>query len=350
MTKRTKLPTYIAIGITIYALLLILLVQIENGAEGSNLKSLDDAVWYSLVTLTTVGYGDRFPVTTTGRLIGFAFLLGSLGILGFLIGEINKNLIERRERRRMGFDGTTFKGHIVIVGWNDFARSITRQLIGADRQVAIITNKKDDIDLIYEGFPNKPVFVLFTELNNISQFNNVNIQESFVVFLNAGDDTDKLISILNLKKQFPNLQYLVTLDNPDLKDTFQSAGVTYALSKNEIASKLIASFIFEPDVAAFSNDLMSSTESAGHFDLQQYRVLEKNPFANKTYGDAFWDIKKNYGSLLLGIAKPNGSGRELHKLPADDTKVEVGDYLIVITDGVGEQKLSESFGTKEGVM
>lgn len=346
--KKTAL--YGVTGLAVYLLLVLLVVAAESGNDNASIRSFGDGVWYSLVTLTTVGYGDKFPVTGAGKALGFVFLLGSLGFLGLLVGKINENIQARRERKRMGLDGTDMTGHVVIIGWNDFSRSITRQLLGADREVAIITDKKDDVDLIYEAFPKGGVFVLFAELNNIPLFVKANIQRSEVVFLNTRDDTDKLIAILNLKKAYADLRYLVTLDNPDLKETFQSAGVTYALSKNEIAAKLIASYIFEPDVAAFSNDLMSSTESAGHYDLQQYIVLGANPYASRSYGDAFWDLRKNHGSLLLGLSKNGKEGRTLLKLPPDDTPIEAGDYLIVITDGVGEKRLAELFGTREGVV
>lgn len=348
--KRTRLIVLICAGLTVYLLLVALLVTTEQNREEATIKSFGDGIWYSVVTLTTVGYGDKSPVTTEGKIIGFFFLLGSLGLLGILIGNVNETITERREKKRMGLDGTNFSRHIVIIGWNDFARSIARQLVAADREVAIITDNKGDIDLIYESFPTTSVFVLFSELNNAALFTKANILASQVVFLNSGSDTDKLIAILNLKKEYPDLRFLVTLDSSDLKDTFRSAGVTYALSKNEIASKLIASYIFEPDVAEFSNDLMSSTDSAGHYDLQQYIVLKKNPYAGRNYGEAFWDLKKSFGSLLLGISKPDGEGRVLHKLPSDDMSISVGDYLIVITDGIGERKLQDLFGTREGVV
>jgi voltage-gated potassium channel len=340
---------YLLLGLCCYAALTTTLYFAEHNETGASIRRYEDAIWYSLVTLTTVGYGDTYPVTRGGRAVGLFFLLGSLGVLGLLIGKINDQLNERRERKRMGLDGTSFNGHIVIIGWDDFGRSVARQLLGADRQVAIITNRKDDIDLIYDTFPQRELFVLYSELNNVPLFTRANIQEAFVVFLNAGNDTDKLIAILNLKKEYRDLRYMVTLDNPDLKDTFQSAGVTYALSKNEIASKLIASYVFEPDVAAFSNDLISSTESAGHYDIHQYQITSRSPYAGKSYGEAFWDLKESFGSLLLGIAKSDGESRVLHKLPPDTMTITVGDYLIIITDGVGEQKIAAAFGVREGI-
>ena len=65
----------------IYFLLLLMLVMAEKGAEGASISSLLLAFWYSVTTLTTVGYGDTYPVTVFGRLIGLIFQLMSLGVL-----------------------------------------------------------------------------------------------------------------------------------------------------------------------------------------------------------------------------------------------------------------------------
>lgn len=76
-----------AAGAVIYLLLLFLLVLAERGAGSSaQIRNIGDAFWYSLITLTTVGYGDLYPVTAAGRIIGGAFSLLSLGGLAVLIG------------------------------------------------------------------------------------------------------------------------------------------------------------------------------------------------------------------------------------------------------------------------
>ena len=70
----------------VYIFLLFLLVQVEKNAEGSSIKTMGQALWYSLVTFTTVGYGDIAPVTVAGRIIASVFLLIGIGLLGFFIG------------------------------------------------------------------------------------------------------------------------------------------------------------------------------------------------------------------------------------------------------------------------
>ncbi|MFH1091298.1 MAG: potassium channel family protein, partial [Pseudomonadota bacterium] len=103
MTGKKRLWLIIP-GLIIYVGLLFLLVFLERGGEKANIKNLPDAVWYSLVTLTTVGYGDFFPTTTAGRLVGFLFLLGSVGLLGLLVSRLTDSLATAKERRKMGFN------------------------------------------------------------------------------------------------------------------------------------------------------------------------------------------------------------------------------------------------------
>ena len=107
------------------------------------------------------------------------------------------------------------------------------------------------------------------------------------MFINLTNDTEKLVYILNLKKSFPNLDYVVTLDNGDLKNTFISAGVTNTISKHEISSKLLASYMFEPDVAAYSESILSFADTVrlintiddlSMFDFLSISILLKSAY------------------------------------------------------------------------
>ncbi|MCR5452498.1 MAG: ion transporter [Lachnospiraceae bacterium] len=74
------------IAIILYFFLLVLLVEAERGAPGATIKNIGDAIWYSLATFTTVGYGDSYPVTSAGRIVASVFLILGVGVLGFFVG------------------------------------------------------------------------------------------------------------------------------------------------------------------------------------------------------------------------------------------------------------------------
>ena len=331
-----------------YFALLFILLAFESKSQESPIRSLFDAVWYSIVTLTTVGYGDMYPHTLGGKIVGFVFILGSFSIFGFLIGQISNYMAEQIEERKLGFQGTNFKHHAVIIGWNSNGYEVLEQLIGVGKKVAIITNRRDDIDLIRESYSNNLVFTLLADYNKMELLDKANLKDSSIVYVNFDDDTDKLVHILNIKKFYNNLKFIVTLDNSNLKKTFLSAGVTYTVSKNEISSKLLASYIFEPDVARYSEDILSFAETDDDFDIKEYLVNSTNPYKGKSYGEVFMDLKTNADVILIGLAKVVDKERNLLKNPPNDTPVEEGDYMIMIMNGGASKKIEDIFKVEEG--
>lgn len=90
-----------------YAAVVLMLLAAESKAEGSSIHSLGDAVWYSIITLTTVGYGDISPVTPVGKVLGALLALCSLGVFTALIGLfINFISGQARPRRKLRAAGS----------------------------------------------------------------------------------------------------------------------------------------------------------------------------------------------------------------------------------------------------
>ncbi|MBK8049649.1 MAG: ion transporter [Anaerolineales bacterium] len=64
----------------------ILILQAETPAANANIKSAGDALWWEFVTITTVGYGDKYPVTTPGRIVGVVVMIAGVGLFGVFSG------------------------------------------------------------------------------------------------------------------------------------------------------------------------------------------------------------------------------------------------------------------------
>jgi voltage-gated potassium channel len=161
-----KKPNYLRFFIVVvlfiisYIALLTILIRIEANNPDANIKGFGDAVWFSIVTLTTVGYGDMHPVTQEGKMFASIFLIASLGFYGVIIGQISNIMSTIKEHNKLGMNGTNFTNHVVMIGWSDFGKAVVDQLIAAGRNIAIVTKEKDNIDIIQEYYPKKNVFTL----------------------------------------------------------------------------------------------------------------------------------------------------------------------------------------------
>lgn len=92
---------FVSIGLTAFLLVIFSSVSIlicETGAE-SNIKCAEDAVWWSVTTMTTVGYGDKYPVSTEGRILGMVLMTAGVGLFGGLSGLVASFLLGARDKR-----------------------------------------------------------------------------------------------------------------------------------------------------------------------------------------------------------------------------------------------------------
>ncbi len=345
---RQAFVTILAV-VVVYALLISLLMYLESGVPGGKINTLQDAIWYMVATLTSVGYGDIVPVTFWGRNVGLIFLLSTFGVYGFIIGQIANLMSTLKEQKELGLNGTHFKNHVVMIGWNDFGQSVISHLVAAGRQVAVVTKDRSSIDIIHEFYSTDNVYTLYSDYNNFELLEKSNLKEASVVFINLADDTEKLVYIINIKKHFQDLNYVVTLDNGNLKNTFVNAGVTYAISKNEISSKLLASYIYEPDVAIFSEEIIAYAHEDHEYDMKEFLMIESNPFIGMPYEKAFFDLKKQCNVVLIGLVRVNEGKRIMHKNPEGGIPIQLGDYLLMLMDRKGQDRLKRVFNIEEGV-
>ena len=80
--------TLLLMGILVLEFGSLEILHIEQNAPGANITSASDALWYVIVTISTVGYGDRYPVTNDGRIVGSLIIIVGVGIFGTFTGYL----------------------------------------------------------------------------------------------------------------------------------------------------------------------------------------------------------------------------------------------------------------------
>jgi len=86
-----------SIMLVVFAAIAILQVETD---PASNIRSAEDALWWSITTITTVGYGDRYPVTSEGRLLASAMMIAGVGLFGALSGLVASWLLHSGAARQ----------------------------------------------------------------------------------------------------------------------------------------------------------------------------------------------------------------------------------------------------------
>lgn len=75
----------------------IAMVKVERGHENANIKTADDSMWWAIVTVTTVGYGDRYPVSPEGRIIAGILMVYGIGLFGTATGYIASKIMDKEK-------------------------------------------------------------------------------------------------------------------------------------------------------------------------------------------------------------------------------------------------------------
>jgi len=88
----------LVLAMTVITVTSVLMVQTESRVAGSNITSGGDAIWWAIVTITTVGYGDQYPVTAFGRVLGAFVMFAGVGIIGALASILASVLIPTPEK------------------------------------------------------------------------------------------------------------------------------------------------------------------------------------------------------------------------------------------------------------
>lgn len=238
--------------------------------------------------------------------------------------------------------------HVILLGWNAFSRMIVEELLSSSNDVVVVGTTEGELEDINATFGDDVTAVCDT-LESVNGLADYAPADARAVFLNLPTDEQNLVVVVKMQRLFDDVEYVVVLKNEDLKQTFRSAGVTWPLSRFEITSKVIASLLYEPDVADLMLELLAATRGTGNYDIQQYLIGAKNAWGDRTFGEAFEHFKSEYNIVPIAVAQlqPDDSYRQL-QLPPPNTPLHAGDYLIVVTSHASEPALRREFRTREG--
>lgn len=313
--------------------------------------TLGDALWWGIVTLSTVGYGDIVPHTVLGRYLGAGLMVFQIGFLGYLLSVILGAVTETRLKVLLGSLGTDMKDHVIVAGYSQVGKAAVRELLASHQPVAVICENQDDVALVQALGKEDQVFGCYGAVNSEESFRRANLGQCHAVIFATEDDTNNLIGALNAKALHPTVRVVVSVRRVELRRTLQAAGVTYVATPADMGGRLCASAAFRPDVASAFEDLTTATYGA---DIQEYRVLDSSPIANLNFAQADGRVRGATECIIIGIIRPkskgtaNGAEYETTINPPSTVKFEVGTLVLVVGSLENLGRFESWYGIPQG--
>jgi voltage-gated potassium channel len=238
-------------------------------------------LWWAIVTITTVGYGDVVPRTVPGRLVGVCLMVSGLIAISLVTATVASIFVQRKIRRERGLEAITDHDHVIILGWNKGGEQVLRNLFfRTDRRtpVVLVNNLAPELfEALLAAFHEVNLQFVRGDYSREEILAKTNIAQARRVIILA-DRTDEnlprdqvdqrtLLAALAVKSLHPKIRITAEIILPENRTHLERAHVDDIVIRGEYDSSLIA----------------STTESEGLFKIMQTLLSPEGP--------NFWAVK-----------------------------------------------------------
>jgi voltage-gated potassium channel len=276
--------------------------------HGRNLD-IGDAMWWAIVTLTTVGYGDVYPQTGPGRLVGITLMAFGVVMLSLVTASIASVLVERRIREDRGLEGLNLTGHTVLCGWNDNAEDVVSGLTRAHEgqaKVALVNDLDEDqvngLRFRYKDFGEfRFVRGDFTN-ETVLKMANIEDADSCIILADlsatglAKSDERVILAVLTIKAMATHVRVCVEALDKSNVTHLRRAKADEVIVRGRYTGFFLVNAVAEPGVGRAVEELLS-------FDLGNLVRRRAIPerMVGKTVLELAQLLREAENSILIGV-------------------------------------------------
>lgn len=233
--------------------------------------SFADVIYFTAITVTTVGYGDIVPVTEKARLIDALFITPiRLFVWLLFIGTAYDFLLRRSwERWRMRQIQKSLNDHIILAGFGSSGSKAFAELIAAGtplEKIVVIDCLAEAIEHAREA----GAAVIQGDASSNAVLSAVHVERAATLLVSAGRDDTSILIVLTARRLAPTIRIGVTIRESDNEDIAQQAGADTVINPVSFAGLLLATSISGPHVADYLSDLATTS---GRVQLRERPVL-----------------------------------------------------------------------------
>jgi voltage-gated potassium channel len=306
----------------------------ERGAQPE--LDLLDSIWWSMVTMTTVGYGDLYPQTDIGRfLIAYPCMLVGIAIIGYLLGLAAESIFDHISKKRRGLVQITRENHIIICNFPglDKILRITAELkLHPAYENSFFVIVSDIITKLPEGLPTNEFAFVFGNPNREIALQKANIEAANGVFILASDplnsDADSItfaiatvVELLRSEHQY-HYKVVAELTRKENLNLLKKARVDGVVTPEGLADCLLAQEFLYPGIHEIITQIVSNEIGS------QFYILDTR-LAGYKVADVQVAVLKHPANLqIIGIIK---EGKTILN-PAKDVIINPDDKLIMLAE------------------
>lgn len=290
---------------------------LRDSSKGPNeVMNLVDVVYFTMVTVATVGYGDIVPVTARARLVDALLIMPIRVIIWFIfLGTAYQLVIHRIvEEYRMKRLQRNLRDHILVCGYGLSGSIAVRELLesgtDAHRIVVIDTN-----EAVLEAATSVGVTGLLGDPSREDILRQAQVSEAHAVIVAVSDDPTAILVTLSVRSFAPKVKIVVRIQEHVFQRQLRQAGADVIVSSTKIGGLLLADAVESQYVVPFVSDMLSAR---GRVTLLERLALP---------GEVGQMTNHMEGAIVVGLAR-GGKVMEFYDDP--HVAIEAGDTLVMI--------------------
>jgi len=287
-----------------------------------------EALYMTVITITTVGYGEVRPLSQGGIAFTMILILTSVGMVTFIVvglarimveGEIRKIFGRRKLEKKIG----NLKNHYIVCGYGRIGSYVCKELAAKPVPFVIVEKNPE----ITQRLEEENCHYVHGDATDDQTLRKAGIESARCLVATVASDADNLYITLTARELNPNLQILSRATDENAEKILRTAGANKVVSPYLIGAHRMAMALLRPTVVDFMEIAMQRTSL--ELQLEEIRVHDIGRLPSATLRDS--GIRSELDLIIVGIKKE--SGKMIYN-PSSETQVETGDTLIIL----GERK------------
>ncbi len=285
--------------------------------------SWSDAVYMTVITLATVGFGETNPLGTRGRLFTIALILMGVISIGYIVNRFTEAIIQGyfqegirlRQRRRL-ID--TLTDHYILCGFGRTGRQIALEFKAEGIPFVTIDSQSEQVEAAQE----LGCVAVHGDATLDDTLLTVGVERAICLVAALPSDAENLYTVLSAKTLNPKIRAIARASTEEAVKKLQRAGADAVVSPYITGGKRMAAAALRPQVLDFMDGILTGGDRA--FYMEEFLLdLQTSPLVGQTLREA--RLRSQTGALVLAIRRADD---ELIVGPNGDTQLLPGDLLI----------------------